>query len=208
MIRRCKASEASDHQPTWNSYRRPAGLSVLIPTTFSFIGWFTRKHAAYLAFPICRGRAQWSVCAPPVCVLCPPPVLFPLSHRCSQCHPTKAPRDKTLFCVCRQQKAAKVQEDTMGTAWSALIEQSCRLFGMFAPSIHKWIFVRRVRKSRQIKADCSDDCAFVIAGQWLTTVLKIANSGPNEWSTSNNHFQKGSDQLSRNCVLTLITLFF
>lgn len=34
------------------------GLSPFLPTTFSFIDWFTRKHAAYLAFPICWGRAQ------------------------------------------------------------------------------------------------------------------------------------------------------
>lgn len=31
----------------------------------------------------------------------------------------------------------------MGSEWLALIEQSCRLFGMFAPSIHKRVFVRQ-----------------------------------------------------------------
>lgn len=47
-------------------------------------------------------------------VLCPsnPPttpislsILFPLSHRCSQCHPTKMPPDKTVFCVSRWRKS-------------------------------------------------------------------------------------------------------
>lgn len=61
-----------------------------------------------------------------------PLVLFPLSHRCSQCHPTKAPPDKTVFCVHREWKAAEVWGDTTRTEWLAWIVQSCRLPGMFA----------------------------------------------------------------------------
>lgn len=57
----------------------------------------------------------------------------------------------------------------METEWLALIEQSCRLFGTFAPSIHEWIFVTQ--------ADHSDDCEFVISEQRMTTELEIVNSG-------------------------------
>lgn len=50
------------------------GHNALLSFLCSFMNRFTRKHAACLAVPICHGRAQCSVCAPPVCVLCPLPL--------------------------------------------------------------------------------------------------------------------------------------
>lgn len=62
----------------------------------------------------------------------------------------------------------------MGTEWPALIEQSCRLFGMLVPSIHKWVFVRhagtqavagKLKQAAALIHFIPVDCAFVTAQQ-------------------------------------------
>lgn len=45
------------------------------------------------------------------------PVLFPLSHRCSQCHPTETPKDKAVFCVRQWRKSRRESE---GTPWESI----------------------------------------------------------------------------------------
>lgn len=155
---------------------------MLLSSTFNDIDWFTRKQAAYLAFPICCGRAQCSVCVTVICVLCPPPTPPPPFFLQATDVPSVIPLKRLQTRLCSvfssSERAANIREDTMGTEWPALIVQSRRFFfffwwgwEMFVPSIHKWIFVRT---------------AGLVNGKWMqtTAVTVHLSSADNEWPQS------------------------
>lgn len=130
---------------------RPAGLSVLRPATLSH-PLVPQEARCIFGLP----HLLWTgtmkcLCASGLVSSAPPrsptpvslPILFPLSHRCSQCHPTKTPPDKTVFCVSRRRKRRKRRCGHHGNRAVGVITQACRLFGMFAPSAHECIVVRQ-----------------------------------------------------------------
>lgn len=107
-----------------------------------------------------------------------PPPLLPSSHRCSQCHPTKAPADKTVFCVLQQWKGRKHPRGHHGNRVASFDSAVTQIFfffwwgwEMFVPSIHKWIFVRT---------------AGLVNGKWMqtTAVTVHLSSADNEWPQS------------------------
>lgn len=82
-------------------------LASILPPLLQPGSWLHAAHSAFQASPsaadghnevIVRLRFVSSAQHPPPLPISLP-ARFPLSHRCSQCHPTETPMEKTVLCV-------------------------------------------------------------------------------------------------------------